>query len=100
MTDFLPWIERLGFPIAVLLLLAYAIGKVARWSAPRIEAWINLFFDGYRQMVDNHKRLTDKSIELGEKSLDLQTSSLQAQKTNAETLVRLEQTIQKNGGKE
>jgi hypothetical protein len=65
-------IDRLGFPLVVIIFGAIGGWRVCRWFAPRLEAWVN-------RLVTSHEDLTKSCIAIGE--------------SNAATLVKLE-TVQ------
>ncbi len=75
-------VDRIGMPILILLAIAWAISKISKWEAPKIDDWISASIEKQRAVT---KELENTSRSLAE--LAQETKRIQA--VNAETLDKL-----------
>ena len=62
------WLEKLGLPLFLLLLLVVAIGYGVRgawrWAEPHMDAWLVARIDREKAMADSIRVMTDKIVEI------------------------------------
>lgn len=59
MTEYLPFIERLGLPIALLLVVGAAIWRVARWSGPIVQGVVQKHVEAVDALERNSAKTAD-----------------------------------------
>ena len=59
MTEYLPFIERLGLPIALLLVVGVAIWRVARWSGPIVQGVVQKHVEAVDALEKNSAKTAD-----------------------------------------
>lgn len=88
--DISPWVSAirdLGVPVAIIVAIGLGLWRMARWTAPRLETWIN-------RLVTSHEDLTRNCVEIGRgnaETLKNQNVTLAAQTS---VLHRMETTLQ------
>lgn len=59
------WVDQfnqLGLPVALLLLMFYALYKVIKWLAPKLDLWVNTYLAIQEQKSKTLVEFTEKCL--------------------------------------
>lgn len=68
--SWMPWLDRFGFPVALLVLLAvmtyFALRAIFKWAVPHVDKMIEAHVKRQESVAESMKKLVDKTIEMQE----------------------------------
>lgn len=61
-----PYIQSLGFPGLLLLIIAFTLRKVIIWAMPHLEDLVKAYISRQKTMEECQKQLTEETIKIQE----------------------------------
>jgi hypothetical protein len=80
-------IDKLGFPVVVIIALALASWRAAKWWAPIIKDWGERF-------IGSHEKLVNSAVSIGESNTETLRSTTDTLKGQAITIAKIENTLE------
>lgn len=71
MSEFLPFVERFGLPVGMLVVIAYAIWKAAKWASPVVTRVAEKHLQAVDALEKNSER-TAEAIEVLGRAVEAQ----------------------------
>lgn len=69
-------LDRLGFPVVLIIMASWGLIVVVKWVAPKIDAWIASGLEQKKAMTEQYKKTTELLAESSKESTRLQQENL------------------------